>query len=149
MIARPVVFVAAAIALVGSLWFAFKPHGNEQPGPAPVVGPGPAPATGTQPNTSGQSPPASAGNHSFDLSLRDGRLVSGSAVVQVKAGDRIILRVASNQRDELHVHGYGLRLPIKPDEVVNLHFIADRTGRFPLELHRAHSALGVLEVYPQ
>jgi len=27
--------------------------------------------------------------------------------------------------------------------------IADRTGRFGMELHKAHSELGALEVYPQ
>jgi len=97
-----------------------------------------------------QSPPASSpGNRVFELGLKNGRLVSGPAVLQVKAGDRITLKIASNNSDELHVHGYDLRLRIKPEEVVNLDFTANRTGRFGLELHRAHAELGALEVYPQ
>lgn len=96
------------------------------------------------------SPRASSpGNRVFELRLKNGRLVSGPAVLQVKAGDRITLKIASNNSDELHVHGYDLRLRIKPDEVVNLDFTANRTGRFGLELHRAHAELDSLEVYPQ
>jgi len=91
------------------------------------------------------APPAIA----YSLGLKNGRLVSGPAVLQVKAGDRITLKIASNNSDELHVHGYDLRLRIKPEEVVNLDFTANRTGRFGLELHRAHAELGALEVYPQ
>ncbi len=97
-----------------------------------------------------QSPPASSpGNRVFELGLKNGRLVSGPAVLQVKAGDRITLKIASNNSEELHVHGYDLRLRLKPEEVVNLDFTANRTGRFGLELHRAHAELGALEVYPQ
>ncbi len=135
MIAKPVAFIAAAIALVGSLWFTFKPQRTELQAQAPVVGLIPA--------------ASSPGNRLFELGLKNGRLVSGPVVLQVKAGDRITLKIASNNSDELHVHGYDLRLRIKPEEVVNLDFTANRTGRFDLELHRAHAELGVLEVYPQ
>jgi hypothetical protein len=38
MIAKPVAFIAAAIALVGSLWFTFKPQRTELQAHAPVVG---------------------------------------------------------------------------------------------------------------
>jgi len=38
---------------------------------------------------------------------------------------------------------------MSPEEVVTLDFTANRTGRFGLELHRAHAELGALEVYPQ
>jgi len=150
MIAKPVAFIAAAIALVGSLWFTFKPQRTELPAHAPVVGLIPAAATTAHASTPAPSPPASSpGNRLFELGLKNGRLVSGPAVLQVKAGDRITLKIASNNSDELHVHGYDLRLRIKPEEVVNLDFTANRTGRFALELHRAHAELGALEVYPQ
>jgi len=150
MIAKPVAFIAAAIALVGSLWFTFKPQRTELQAHAPVVGLIPAAATTAHARTPAQSPPASSpGNRVFELGLKDGRLVSGPAVLQVKAGDRVTLKIASNNSDELHVHGYDLRLRIKPEEVVTLDFTANRTGRFGLELHRAHAELGALEVYPQ
>lgn len=136
MIAKPIAFIATAIALVGSLWFTFKPQRTELQAQAPVVGLIPAAAS-------------SPGNRVFELGLKNGRLVSGPAVLQVKAGDRITLKIASNTSDELHVHGYDLRLRIKPEEVVTLDFTANRTGRFGLELHRAHAELGALEVYPQ
>ena len=151
MIAKPVAFIAAAIALVGSLWFTFKPQRTElQAHAPPVVGPIPAAATTAHASTPAQSPLASSpGNRVFELGLKNGRLVSGPAVLQVKAGDRVTLKIASNNSDELHVHGYDLRLRLKPEEVVTLDFTANRTGRFGLELHRAHAEVGALEVYPQ
>jgi len=135
MIAKPVAFMAAAIALVGSLWFTFKPQRTELHAQAPGVGLIPA--------------ASSPGNRVFELALKNGRLVSGPIVLQVKAGDRVTLKITSNTSQELHVHGYNLRVRIKPEEVVNLDFPATRTGRFGLELHRAHAEIGALEVYPQ
>ena len=40
-------------------------------------------------------------------------------------------------------------LRIRAGEPATLEFAATRTGRFELELHKRHTELGALEVYPQ
>src|SRR2546426_4315542 len=53
-----------------------------------------AAATTAHASTPAPSPPASSpGNRLFELGLKNGRLVSGPAVLQVKAGDRITLKI--------------------------------------------------------
>jgi hypothetical protein len=61
----------------------------------------------------------------------------------------VTLNIRSDRRDELHLHGYDLHAQLVPGQIESLQFTADRTGRFGIELHRAHSELGALEVYPQ
>jgi FtsP/CotA-like multicopper oxidase with cupredoxin domain len=85
----------------------------------------------------------------FALIVRSGRLASGSSVIQVREGDRVRLELTTDTADELHVHGYDLHLNTHPGEMVSLNFVAKRTGRFGLELHRAELELGALEVYPR
>ena len=85
----------------------------------------------------------------FALIVRGGRLASGSPVIQVREGDRVRIELTTDTSDELHVHGYDLHLNTRPGEIVSLNFVAKRTGRFGLELHRAELDLGALEVYPR
>jgi hypothetical protein len=81
--------------------------------------------------------------------VRDGKRISGPAVFQVRQGEQVTLRIESNANDELHVHGYDLKLKLKGGEPATLEFAAARSGRFELELHKRHTQLGALEVYPQ
>jgi hypothetical protein len=67
----------------------------------------------------------------------------------VRQGERVRLTIESNANDELHLHGYDLKLSIKAGEPATLEFAASRSGRFGLELHKRHAELGALEVYPQ
>lgn len=69
--------------------------------------------------------------------------------MKVKEGDAVVVEIVSDTRDELHLHGYDLRAQVTPSQPTKLSFRATRTGRFGLELHRAHSELGALEVYPR
>jgi hypothetical protein len=120
---KPIAFAAAAILLVVALWHFFS-----APGPA-------------------ASNPA-LGKDVFDLVVKDGRLVSGQSVIQIHRGEHVVLRISSNATDELHLHGYDLYAQITPQQPAVLEFNANRTGRFTLELHKANTELGALEVYP-
>jgi hypothetical protein len=84
-----------------------------------------------------------------ELQIRSGRLVSGPTVIKVAQGDEVTLQISSDVADELHLHGYDLHLKIPAGEPAILKFNADRSGRFPYELHHAHSDIGALEVYPR
>ena len=85
----------------------------------------------------------------IDLVVQDGRRVSGPELIQAMQAQPIRLRVTSNRADELHLHGYDLRLKLQPGVAAGLSFNATLSGRFEYELHHAHAALGVLEVQPR
>ncbi|MGH8528886.1 MAG: hypothetical protein ACRETN_03445 [Nevskiales bacterium] len=84
----------------------------------------------------------------FELIVEQGQRVSGPAVIRVREGTEVKLRVTADQADELHLHGYDLHLHLVAGQPALLSFVADRSGRFEYELHHAHRELGVLEVLP-
>jgi hypothetical protein len=117
-------FVAVIVLVVGALWVFFRPQapGNAKRAMTETV---------------------------FELVFVQGKLIAGPAVLRVRQGERLTVRVSSDSADELHLHGYDLRARVSPEAAAVLQFTADRTGRFGLELHKAHRDLGALEVYPQ
>jgi len=152
VIVKPIVFMLAALIVLAALWFFFKPQSPELPAPvgaeaAAVNAPASRSAPVGTPGTAAQSP--STGNNVFELVVRGGKPVSGPLVLQVHEGEQVVLNIRSDSGDELHLHGYDLHARIAPDQTTSLQFTANRTGRFGLELHRAHTELGALEVYPR
>jgi heme/copper-type cytochrome/quinol oxidase subunit 2 len=85
---------------------------------------------------------------SIDLQIEKNRMASGPSAIRLVQGDEITLNIRTDRADELHIHGYDLRANLLPGQVVSLTFIATVTGRFGIELHKAHVAIGALEVYP-
>jgi hypothetical protein len=81
--------------------------------------------------------------------IQDGKRISGPESFRVRQGEQVTLRIESNANDELHLHGYDLKLAIKAGEPATLQFAASHSGRFGIELHKHHTELGALEVYPQ
>ena len=131
MLSLRVLFGLTAVLVLAALWLAFRP--------APMV-------KEAAPVIPVEVPRA---EKSFDIVVKDGKLASGPESMKVSVGDQVTLRIQSNANDELHVHGYDLKLRIKAGELAMLQFAATRSGRFELELHRKHSAAGALEVYPK
>lgn len=75
----------------------------------------------------------------------------------VPHGSSVRIRWQSDEVGELHVHGYDLRVRLRPDAVVNTRFVARATGRFPVTSHgfghaagqvHGHGALFYIEVHP-
>jgi hypothetical protein len=85
---------------------------------------------------------------SFDIVVKDGRLVSKRRVLVVHRNDDVILRITSNGADQFHLHGYNLLVDLAPGRTTTLRFRAKLTGRFTYELHTTELELGALEVYP-
>ncbi len=137
MLSVRIIFAFTAVLVLAGLWLAFRPA---PPMPAKEIS---AASVAAAPLV------AKTQEKTVDLVVRDGKLVSGSESLQVRQGDQVTLRIDSNFNDELHVHGYDLKLRIKAGEPAVLHFAAARSGRFELELHRKHQQLGALEVYPK
>jgi FtsP/CotA-like multicopper oxidase with cupredoxin domain len=129
MLSMRILFAVTGVLVLAALWLAFRP--------APLV-------------KQAEMPVAIApAEKSFDIVVKDGKLASAPESMRVRVGEQVTLRVHSNANDELHVHGYDLKLRIKAGEPAALQFSATRSGRFELELHRRHTPAGALEVYPQ
>ncbi len=84
-----------------------------------------------------------------DFTVRDGQLSEGPAIVQVAQHTPVTLRFFTNQKDEVHLHGYDLTASLEPGEITTMTFIATNSGRFEIELHNSHAKLAVLEVQPR
>ena len=85
----------------------------------------------------------------IELAVADGQVVGGAKVIRLKRDDAVALTVRSDKADELHVHGYNLHADVVPGKPSTLKFVAKRTGRFSMELHKAGVELGTLEIYPK
>lgn len=127
---RLVVLVLVSLAVLAGSFAYFRPA-------AP-------PAADRAPDAAGGARPARI----VELVVQDGRRLIGPAVIQALQGEALILRVTSDRADELHVHGYDASLGLEPGPARELRLMADKAGRFEIELHRAHAELATLEVHP-
>lgn len=126
----------AAVALLGGLYFVFKPA---PPPPAESAAPAP-----------GQQPPAGVAlRQEFMLMVEGGKLVAGPESITVMQGTEVTVIVSADKADEVHLHGYDRSVKLVAREPTPLKFLADRAGRFELELHGAHAGIAVIEVQPQ
>ncbi len=135
---KNLVFVVLSLAVLAGLFLWFRPQPLK-----PVL-------IQAESNRAAMSEPLSAPLPKlFELVVKDGKLLSGAALIQVQQGEALTLRITSADADELHLHGYDLRLKLPAAQAAELRFVADRSGRFEYELHHAQVSLGVLEVLPR
>ena len=80
------------------------------------------------------------------VSIEGGKM--SPAEISVNEGDRVKLRVSSDEPMELHLHGYDVEQEVGPGQKARLRFRADLTGRFEIEDHESERELGVLQVRP-
>lgn len=136
MSTRAALFALAGVAILAALFIAFRPAPH-------ATATLPAAAAAVAPPSPVAPAPMVA-----ELVVKDAALISGPTRIQVRQGDSVVLRVTSDRADELHLHGYDLEAQLQPEVAANLGFVADRSGRFELELHHAHLELAALEVAP-
>jgi hypothetical protein len=133
---RPLIFILISAVALTALFVALKPA----PGPSiqqePTVNAG----------TTTAAPEKLA--HRFELVIEGGALAAGPQRIQVPQGSAIEIKVSTDHADELHLHGYDLKLQLTAGESATLAFSADHSGRFGLELHHSHGEIATLEVMP-
>ena len=83
----------------------------------------------------------------FDVSITGDEMDPGE--VSVTEGDRVTLRLTSEEPVEVHLHGYDLEEEVEPGEPTEVSFDADLTGRFEIENHETEAVLGRLVVQPR
>ena len=96
-----------------------------------------------RPDSSGSSPQ----DRSVSVRIQDGKM--DPAEIRVDEGDRLTLRITSDEAVELHLHGYDRELEVEPGEAATLELVADRGGSFPIEDHETEETLGTLVVQPR
>ena len=60
--------------------------------------------------------------------------------IRVKQGDMVTLKIGAEDDGEFHLHGYDIEQDINKDEVTDLYFVADATGRFRITFHHSEEA---------
>ncbi|WP_157410947.1 MULTISPECIES: hypothetical protein [Actinoplanes] len=76
-----------------------------------------------------------AGAVRVDAGLRAGRAEPAPHRVEVAEGGTVQLGVSADVDAEVHVHGYDLVFPVRPDQPGCVLFVATRSGLFDVEAH--------------
>ena len=95
------------------------------------------------------------GTKTVEIVIKNGKVI-GKNSVRVSRGDTVLLRWSSDQRLELHLHGYDAATTVTPGTSAEMKIRARATGRFPVEIHgqgnsgtgHSHKNIFHLEVYP-
>ena len=82
----------------------------------------------------------------IEVSVAGGVVTGGVERVEVELGTTVVIRVTSDAREELHVHGYNLRADVGPEAPVEIAFTADIPGVFEVELEGSGLELIDLQV---
>lgn len=136
-------FIAAGAGILAALFYGLKPPAE------PPAAPTPAPAAASAPAAPAAPVPQAPAVTAVEYRVEKGQRVAGPEVISLQQGAELTLTVLSDRNDELHLHGYDLHQHLKAGEPATLVFKAEHAGRFELELHGSHLALGVLEVQPR
>jgi hypothetical protein len=73
-------------------------------------------------------------------------------VIRVSKDDPVTLSVTTDRPGNLEVHGYRKEVKVQPGTTGTLSFVANMTGRFPIDLHASdgeHIEVTALEVMPR
>jgi len=90
----------------------------------------------------------------FDLVITKRSLNLNPPILKVRAGDEVTLRIVADEKGKFHVHGYDLKVELKPKETSTLSFKANQSGSFKLEFHideggkEVEVEIGMIEVSP-
>lgn len=138
---KPIIFLVVAVAVLGGLFFMFKPQQQVQNSPD---------NQSVEPTETVASPTTSELKAKiFELVIKDKKIVSGPETIKVTEGDEITIKITSDEAEEFHVHAYDKSVELEPNVQATLTFTANLTGRFPFELEESKTDLGALEVQPK
>lgn len=149
-----IAIVVAALALAVVAFVVLRPNdetpsraadnGSSTPPVASTARTEPAPASAEEERS--ERPEAT--EQPVRITARDGAPVGGVREIRATKGERVEIVVASDQPDELHLHGYDIERPVGPDAPGRLGFEADAEGIYELELHGSGQQLASVRVEP-
>jgi hypothetical protein len=82
-----------------------------------------------------------AGPTTVTVVVRDGSVLGGARTLDVERGRHVTLEVTADVVDEVHVHGYGIVLGIRPRRSIDVTFEATIPGVFEVELEALRLSL--------
>ena len=129
---RALILVPILLLVLVGLFFLLRPNS-----------PAPEPSSGTSTSESTEGPQ----EKTFDLAIKGGTMTPNE--INVGEGDRVRLRITSDEPLEFHLHGYDLAKEVEAGEPAELPFDATITGRFEMENEQTHEELGALLVQPR
>lgn len=133
MSTKAILAILVTIAALGGAFIALKPGTTADEAPPPAAE---SVATATPATTT------------FSFLVSQGR-VTPPENFRVTQGQEVTIRVTADAADDIHLHGYDLSTPTVPGQPAELKFVAATAGRFELELEKAGTSLGNLEVTPR
>ena len=84
----------------------------------------------------------------YDIVLKGGKPVGGLVKLDYRKNSTVMLSISSDQAgSEIHVHGYELKAVAGPGKPAQIIFVADKTGRFEIELHPS-TPIAQLDITP-
>ncbi len=91
----------------------------------------------------------------IEVRIEGRTVVAPREAIRITKGDVVELRWTSDEPVEVHLHGYDLKLEVRPGAPAAMVIEAYATGRFPITSHgwgaggHGHDALTYLEVHPR
>jgi len=83
------------------------------------------------------SPSGTAAVRTLTVRVAHGKVSPPPSQIVVRKGTVVALTVTSDERDEVHVHGYDLEKELQPGVPGTLRFAADQVGRVEVETHES------------
>ena len=104
---------------------------------------------GKAPSASGASSSGTAAGSAAKqivITITHGKASGDTGRVPVKVNSHVTIQVTSDTADEVHLHGYDIEKELQPGKPTTLSFVADQTGIFEVELHKANTVILHLQV---
>lgn len=102
------------------------------------------PASGA--SSSGTASGSSAAAKKIVVTISHGKASGDIGRIRVTVNSHVTIQVTSDTADEVHLHGYDIEKELEPGKPTTLSFVADQTGIFELELHKASTVILHLQV---
>ena len=106
---------------------------------------GSSPASTTAPPAATSTSTTAAGRV-ISVTVRGGRPEGGVRRERVSLGETVVLRVASDTADEVHVHGYDAKADVAAGGTAEIVFEADIPGVIEVELEESKVPILELEI---
>ena len=146
-----IAIVLGAIGLIAVLFVVLRGRDDEEPAAETTTTATPPPTAATAPTSAATTTAPTATVETtriIHVSVRGGRVAGGVKTVRLKQNERVLLDVAADVSDEVHVHGYDLMRDVAPGAPARIRLRATIAGRFEVELEDRKLRILELEVRP-
>jgi hypothetical protein len=82
----------------------------------------------------------------IEIGVVGNEVTPSQPVYKVAKGRDVRINVYDTTADEVHVHGYEKTATVSAGTIVTIEFVADKTGRFDVDMNRSHLKLFQLQV---